>query len=141
MSTLSSRLAKLEQAAGVGVPCEACALERSFDARLDELSRAWHIPPPSRSRLIRVSCSWCAARVDYPAEGFTPEEVAAFERCDALMARGEVCLPEFVRLREVTAAAGEGRETSILHSSRANPSHNILYSKLYFRHVSRYHAG
>lgn len=107
MSGLSDRLAKLEQAAGLCGPCQACALDRAFDARLGELSRSWGIPPPSKARLMRVSCSWCAGGISYPAADFTPEEVAAFERCDALYWRGEVCAPEFTRVRGMMAAAGE----------------------------------
>ena len=102
---LSTRVKRLETVAGIGGPCEACELSAAYDAWLGELTRAWGIPTQPQDRRIKVSCVWCARVTTFPAAGFTPEEVAAYERSDALFWRGEMCAPEAERLREIVAAA------------------------------------
>ena len=101
---LAAKLGKLERVAGIGGPCEACELAADFDARLGELMREWGIPPPAQGGRIRSSCTWCARVTYFPAAGYTPGEVAAFERTDALYWRGELCLPEYDRLGKIVQA-------------------------------------
>jgi hypothetical protein len=94
---LERQIGRIEEAAA----CEYCAASDAHIRRELELRRSLGMPTPDPAApTMRLREMCCGRFRNYPAQGFTPAEVADFARWDEMYWRGEVCRPEYVEFND-----------------------------------------